>query len=130
MLAYENENVLVGKINVKDLMPVLRVSDVRSALNWCKKKRLLIIPIGKENYVQAIDYELAVDYPFIEALKRKHPAKWSDLYGAYKRGDLIAVAELKLTGFLPDKSKFKASGDAAKKFLKNLNPKNIKNGRD
>lgn len=118
-----NFNVLSDKINIKDVMIALCVEDIRTAIKWCKKKSILIFKFGKEKYVNSIDFELAVDRPFIESLKEKHPENWKGIYAAYKNGDYLKITEVSFEQQVISKTKFVAPGTYGNKFIEKLNKK-------
>lgn len=130
---YERKNdldfkLLYDKIKIKDVMTVLHVEDVRAALRWCRKKSIVILNLGKERYINLIDFELAVDRPFIDSLKLKYPTNWKEMYDAYKKGDYITIAEQMIQDPII-KTKFVVQGEAANSFLKKIKQKLKENGR-
>lgn len=135
MLPYESKSkletdILKGKINIRDILPALNVKDIRTALSWCKKKGLFVIPIGKERYINFIDFELVVDLPFIKSLKLKFPSSWKEIYDAYKKRDYITIAEQMLETEKSFKEKFVVQGIVANSFIKTIKQNLKGNGRD
>lgn len=134
MNAYEDNNeienkFLKDKIKISDVVKALQVTDVRTALRWCRKKTILVWKFGKERYINLIDFELAVDRPFIESLKEKYPENWKELYDAYKKNDYITIAEQLFQATPIVKSKFVVQGEVANNFIKKIKQKLKENGR-
>lgn len=134
MNAYDLERsvesrLLSDKIGINEIVKALKVADVRTALRWCRKKSLLVLKFGKEKYVNLIDFQLAVDRPFIESLKQKHPDNWKEMYDAYKKGDYIAIAAQMLQAEPIAKTKFVVQGEAANSFIKKIKQNLKGNGR-
>ncbi|OFY82743.1 MAG: hypothetical protein A3F72_19935 [Bacteroidetes bacterium RIFCSPLOWO2_12_FULL_35_15] len=123
------KNILSDKINIKDIMATLHVADVRAAMRWCKKKSILVLKFGKERYANLIDFELAIDRPFIESLKVKHPENWKEIYSAYKKNDYIAITEQMFQSEPTIKTKFEVKGEVANSFIKKIKQKLKENGR-
>jgi hypothetical protein len=126
----EIENKLLkDKIKISDVVKVLQVTDVRTAIRWCRKKTILVWKFGKERYINLIDFELAVDRPFIESLKIKYPTSWKEMYDAYKNGDYITIAEQMFQATTIVKTKFVVQGEVANNFIKKIKQKLKENGR-
>ena len=133
-IEYENVNevenkLLKDKIKISDVVKSLQVVDVRTALRWCKKKSILVFKFGKEKYINLIDFELAVDRPFIESLKIKYPTSWKEMYDAYKSGDYITIADQMFQAEPLIKEKFVVKGEVANNFIKKIKQKLKENGR-
>ena len=112
--------ILSDKVNIKDVMTALHVADVRTAIKWCKKKNILILKFGKEMYVNMIDFDLAIDRPFIESLKVKHPENWKEIYSAYKNGDYLSIIEQAFQEESITKVKYVAPGKSGNDFIKKI----------
>ena len=133
---YERKNdldfkLLSDKIKIKEIAMALHAKDVKTAIRWCKRKGISILKFGKEMYVNAIDFQLAVDRPLIESLKLKYPECWKEIYDAYKKSDYVTIVELELKTAPIVRAKFVAPGPAGAAFLKELNKtknNNSKNG--
>ena len=126
----EENRLLSDKISVNDIVKALKVADVRTALRWCRKKSLLVLKFGKEKYVNLIDFQLAVDRPFIESLKQKYPDNWKEMYEAYKKRNYIAIAEQMLQAEPIAKTKFVVQGETANSFIKKIKQNLKGHGRD
>ena len=134
LLSNESKNeveikLLSDKIMLSDVVKALHVADVRTALRWCRKKSILVLKFGKEKYINLIDFELAVDRPFIESLKIKYPTSWKEMYDAYKSGDYITIAEQMFQAKPIVKTKFVVQGEVANNFIKKIKQKLKENGR-
>lgn len=123
-----NFKILSDKIKIKDIAAALQAKDVRTAIRWCKRKKISILKFGKEMFVNLIDFQLAVDRPLIESLRQKYPECWKEMYEAYKKSDYIAIAELEFKKAPLQKAKFVAPGPEGNAFLKELNKTTKKNG--
>lgn len=115
-----DDKLLSDKIKIKDVVKALQVADIRTAIRWCKKKSILVIKFGKEKYINLIDFELAVDRPFIESLKTKNPENWKEIYSAYKKGDVLTIMELTFPAESFSKTKFVAPGTSGNNFIKKI----------
>lgn len=115
--------LLSDKIKIKDVVKALQIADIRTALRWCKKKSILVLKFGKEKYINLIDFELAVDRPFIESLRTKNPENWKEIYSAYKKGDVLTIMELTFSADSFLKTKFVAPGTSGNNFLKKISTK-------
>ena len=127
MLPHEKETnvkALNDKISIKEIMIALRIEDARTVIKWCKKKSILIVKLGKEKYVNLIDFEIAVDQPFIESLKEKYPQNWKEIYQAYKKEDYITIIDQMTKPTLYSKIKFVAPGVSGNNFIKRIAKRN------
>lgn len=124
-----NYKLLSDKIRIKDVVKALQVADIRTALRWCKKKSILVLKFGKEKYINLIDFELAVDRPFIESLILKYPSNWKDMYDAYKNKDFLTIVDHMFQMEPIEKTKFVVEGLAANSFMKKIKQKLKANGR-
>lgn len=115
--------LLSDKIKLRDLVKALHVIDIRTALRWCKKQKILVFKFGKERYINLMDFELAVDRPFIESLKLKYPQNWQDIYFGYKNGDykLLSSELFQNESFI--KPSFVVKGEAANSFINKVKQK-------
>ncbi|MDZ4664799.1 MAG: hypothetical protein SGJ15_07985 [Bacteroidota bacterium] len=107
-------------VSINVVMSMLGVSDIRTAVKWCKMNGIFIFKIGKQKCVNRIDLELAIDKPFIESLKEKHPENWKEIYTAYKNRDYLAVLDQKSQAVSKSKIKFIAPGESGNNFLKKV----------
>ena len=112
--------ILSDKINIKEVMNALHVADIRTAIKWCKKKNILILKFGKETYVNMIDFDLAIDRPFIESLRLKHPGNWKEIYSAHKNGDYLSIIEQSFQEETIKEVKYVAPGKSGNDFIKNI----------
>ena len=109
---------LSGKITIGEIMQVLHVADIRTAIKWCKSKSICILKLGKQLYVNTIDFELIIDRPFIESLKTKYPESWKEIYEAYKKNDYKTILEKTCsTSDARKQSGFMAPGAAGNNFI-------------
>ncbi len=115
--------MLDDKISIKDLATALKVKSIASAMRWCNRKGISILKFGKDRYINLIDFQLAIDRPFIESLKLKYPEKWKQMYEAYKNNDYITIAEIESSQIPKLKPKFVAPGKAGNDFLKKIQDK-------
>ena len=104
-------------------MLALHKKDIRAVLRWCRKQSLLVLKFGRERYVMLIDFELAVDRPFIDSLKIKYPKNWQELYSAYKQRDLIKITESMAGEGVPVKTVFTPPGSKGKRFAEKIKNK-------
>lgn len=121
MLLWNENKLLSDKIKVLDIVEFLRAKDIRTAIRWCKKMGISILKIGGEKCVNLIDFNLAVDRPFILSLRERYPECWKELYDAYKRNDYITIMELEFKKAPSAKGKFVAPGPKGDAFLKEIN---------
>jgi len=121
-----NGKLLFDKVKLTDIVKVLNVKTVRTALEWCRRKGLVVMKIGREKYVNLIDFQLQIDKPFLDHLKAKYPSNWAELYQAYKMLDYGAIATQSISSCL--KPKFTVKGHAANDFMNKMNLKMKGNG--
>lgn len=114
--------LLAGNINIKVVMNVLIATDIRTAISWCKRNGVFIFKIGKEKYVNAIEFELGIDKPFIESLKIKHPKNWKEVYCAFKNEDFFTILDKDFQKVTANQ-KFEAPGKSGNNFIKNITSK-------
>jgi hypothetical protein len=119
-------HLLFDKVKLTDIVKVLNVKTVRTALDWCRRKGLVVMKIGREKYVNLIDFQLQIDKPFLDHLKAKYPSNWAELYQAYKTLDYGAIATHSISSCL--KPKFTVKGNAANDFMNKMNLKMKGNG--
>ncbi|MDP1881020.1 MAG: hypothetical protein Q8K60_08795 [Parachlamydiaceae bacterium] len=118
---HELNNELPNRnINLKVVMNILKVKDIRTVINWCKRNGIFIFKIGKEKYVNKIELELGIDKPFIESLKIKHPENWKEIYCAFKEGDYFAILDQNFQKDSISKLKFVAPGNSGNDFIKKI----------
>lgn len=115
-----NSELLNGNINLKLLMNVLGVTDIRTAVSWCKRNGIFIFKIGREKYVNKIEFELAIDKPFIESLRIKYLENWKDVYSAIKKGEYRTILDQELQTNQLNKLKFVAPGRSGNNFIKKI----------
>lgn len=101
-------------------MNILKVKDIRTVINWCKRNGIFIFKIGKGKYVNKIELELGIDKPFIESLKIKHPENWKEIYSAFKEGDYFAILDQNFQKDPISKLKFVAPGNSGNDFIKKI----------
>jgi hypothetical protein len=113
-----SENTLLqDKLKLHELARLLEVKSLRTAISWCKKHGVAIYNKGKVKFVYIIDFNLAVDSPFIESLKIKFPQNWSEIYATYKRLDYEKLVELLIPQNTLSRRKFSVEGNVANNFL-------------
>ncbi len=118
-----NNELPYKNISLKIVMKILRVVDIRTAINWCKRNKIYIFKIGKEKYVNKMEFELCIDKPFIESLKLKHQEKWKEIYSAYKKGDYFTILDNDVQESSTTKLKFVAPGKSGNNFIKKISNK-------
>jgi hypothetical protein len=121
-ISLKKENRLFfDKISLSEITEFLKVKSIRSAIAWCKKNSVKIFENGKLKYINFLDYQLAIDAPFIESLKIKHPKNWNEIYGYYKNFDYKnLVLQISPSKHLKAR-KFSVQGKVANSFLNKMN---------
>jgi len=74
-------------IDINVIQHLLKYSDLRSTLNWCRANDLFVLEQGKSKTVNEIEFILAYYKPFIKKLKRKH-SNWKEMFLNYLNGEL------------------------------------------
>lgn len=109
------DNLLFDKVKLSDIVKALNVKTVKTAKSWCKRKGLVIIKFGREQYVNLLDFQLQLDKPFLDELRVKHPNNWAEVYHHYKTYNWAKIAGQLLNSHL--KTKFSVQGNAANDFI-------------
>ena len=110
-------------IDMTELCDMLKASDMRTAIKWCKDNGLDILTICKRKVAYRFMVEMELDKALIKQLKEKHPDNWEELYKCYRENDrfeyIMLLYEKKLkTGF---KTKATPRSKFAKEFVEQLN---------
>lgn len=111
-------NLLFDKVKLTDIVKALNVKTLKTAKIWCKRKGLVMIKFGKDNYVNLIDFQLQLDKPFLDDLRVKYPNNWAELYHSYKTLDWAKIAGQILNPSV--KTKFTVQGNAANDFMNKM----------
>ena len=111
-------NLLFDKVKLSDIVKALNVKTLKTAKSWCKRKGLVIIKFGREQYVNLIDFQLQLDKPYLDDLRVKHPNDWAEMYHAYKTFNWAKIAEQILNPSV--KTKFTVQGYAANDFMNKM----------
>lgn len=111
-------NLLFDKVKLTDIAEALNMKTLISAKRWCKRKGLVIIKFGKEQYVNLIDFQLQLDKPILDDLRVKHPNDWAEMYHSYKTFDWSKIVGQILNPRL--KTKFTVEGQAANDFMNKM----------
>ena len=112
------KNLLFDKIKLTDIVKALNVKTLKTAKSWCKRKGLVMIKFGKDNYVNLIDFQLQLDKPFLDDLRVKHPSNWAEMYHHYKTFNWAKIAGQILNPSV--KTKFTVQGHAANDFMNKM----------
>jgi hypothetical protein len=121
MIYPSSQNTLLkDKLKLTELAKILEVKSLRTAISWCKKHGVATFNKGKLKFVYLIDFNLAVDSPFIESLKIKFPQNWSEIYATYKRLDYEKLVELLVPQNALSRRKFSVEGNVANNFLEKM----------
>jgi hypothetical protein len=110
--------LLFDKVKLTDIAEALNMKTLISAKRWCKRKGLVIIKFGKEQYVNLIDFQLQLDKPILDDLRAKHPNDWAEMYHSYKTFDWSKIVGQILSPRL--KAKFTVEGHAANDFMNKM----------
>ena len=110
--------LLFDKVKLTDIAEALNMKTLISAKRWCKRKGLVIIKFGKEQYVNLIDFQLQLDKPILDDLRVKHPNDWAEMYHSYKTFDWSKIVGQILNPRL--KTKFTVEGQAANDFMNKM----------
>ncbi len=120
-ISFNKENRLnLDKVSLTEIAEFLNFKSLRTVISWCSRKGIQILKHGKEKYVNLIDFHFVLDYPFIEALKSKHPKDWAIIYGAYKKMDYETIATFLTPSLETKKATFKIKSKAASSFLNTI----------
>ena len=111
-------NLLFDKVKLSDIVKALNVKTLKTAKSWCKRKGLVIIKFGREQYVNLIDFQLQLDKPFLDDLRVKHPNDWAEMYHSYKTFNWAKIAGQILNPSV--KTKFTVQGYAANDFMNKM----------
>lgn len=109
--------LLKDKLKITELAKILEVKSLRTAISWCKKHGVSTFNKGKLKFVYLVDFQIAIDSPFIESLKIKFPQNWSEIYATYKRLDYEKLVELLIPQNTLSRRKFSVEGNVANNFL-------------
>ena len=113
-----SKNLLFDKIKLTDIVKALNVKTLKTAKSWCKRKGLVIIKFGIDQYVSLIDFQLQLDKPFLDDLRVKYPSNWAEIYHSYKTFDWAKIAGQILNA--NEKTKFTVQGNAANDFMNKM----------
>jgi hypothetical protein len=120
-ISLTKENRLLNdKLSLNEIAEFLNVKSIRTAINWCKRKKLEILKFGKEKYVNLMDFHFVIDHSFIESLKMKYPNDWALVYNAYKKMDFETIAKFLSPNTALNIPTFKVKSNAATNFLNKL----------
>jgi hypothetical protein len=111
-------NLLSDKVKLTDVVQALNVKTLKTAKSWCKRKGLVIMKFGREQYVNLIDFQLQLDKPFLDDLRVKYPNDWPEMYHSYKTFDWAKIAGQILNPSV--KTKFTVQGHAANDFMNKM----------
>ena len=111
-------NLLFDKVKLSDIVKALNVKSVKTAKSWCKRKGLIIIKFGRDQYVNLIDFQLQLDKPFLDNLRAKHPNNWAEVYHHYKTCNWAKIAGQFFNTIV--KPKFTVQGNAANDFMNKM----------
>jgi hypothetical protein len=111
-------HLLFDKVKLSDIVKALNVKTLKTATRWCKRKGLVIIKFGREQYVNLIDFQLQLDKPFLDDLRAKHPNDWAEVYHHYKTFNWAKIAGQILNPSV--KTKFTVQGYAANDFMNKM----------
>jgi hypothetical protein len=111
-------NLLFDKIKLTDIVKALNAKTLQTATRWCKRKGLVIMKFGRDQYVNLIDFQLQLDKPFLDDLRIKHPNDWAEMYHAYKTFNWAKIAGQILNPSV--KTKFTVQGHAANDFMNKM----------
>lgn len=117
---FKENRLNLDKISLSEIADFFNLKSLRTVINWCKRKGLLILKYGKEKYVNLIDFHIVIDSPFIEALKSKYPKDWATIYVAYKKSDYETIATFLNPKSETKKETFKIESKAAMSFLNKI----------
>lgn len=121
MIYPSSQNTLLkDKLKLTELARILEVKSLRTAISWCKKHGVATFNKGKLKFVYLVDFNLAVDSPFIESLKIKFPQNWTEIYATYKRFDYEKLVELLVPQNALSRRKFSVEGNVANNFLNKM----------
>jgi hypothetical protein len=109
------DNLLFDKVKLTDIVKALNVKTLKSAKSWCKRKGLVIIKFGRDQYVNLIDFQLQLDKPFLDDLRVKYPKNWAEMYHHYKTLNWGKIAGQIINPIV--KTKFMVQGHAANDFM-------------
>jgi hypothetical protein len=113
-----NTHLLFDKIKLTDIAKALNVKALKTAKSWCKRKGLVIIKFGRDQYVNIIDFQLELDKPFLDNLRAKCPNNWAEMYHAYKTLNWSIIAGQILSPSM--KHKFTIPGHAGNDFMNKM----------
>ena len=121
MINPSSQNTLLkDKLKLTELTKILEVKNLRTTISWCKKHGVATFNKGKLKFVYLVDFNLAVDSPFIESLKIKFPQNWSEIYATYKRFDYEKLVELLVPQNALSRRNFYVEGNVENNFLEKM----------
>ena len=112
------KHLLFDKVKLTDIVKALNVKTLKTATRWCKRKGLVIMKFGRDQYVNLIDFQLQLDKPFLDDLRAKHPNDWAEVYHHYKTFNWAKIAGQLLNTIV--KTKFTVQGNAANDFMNKM----------
>ena len=112
--------LLKDKLKLSEIAKILEVKSLRTVFSWCKKHGVATFNKGKLKFVYLVDFNLAIDSPFIESLKIKFPQNWSEIYATYKLFDYEKLVELLAPKNTLSRRIFSVEGDLANSFLEKM----------
>ncbi|MBG6131784.1 hypothetical protein IWQ47_003474 [Aquimarina sp. EL_43] len=88
-------------IELKEVCEKLKFKDIRTAIKWCKKTGIPVIPRGKQKLTYKFLVDIELDRDIVKFLKSEYPKSWKEMYTFYldndKRGYVLAIEEYKVS---------------------------------
>lgn len=111
-------------LSIQIVMEKLGYSDIRSAINWCKKNGVIVFTQGKKHLVNKTQFLISFYKPLINKLKEQHPEKWGMLFKSFISEDFEKVIEiLNPKKFKASSKRYTPKSETSKSFL---SPDNLK----
>ncbi|WP_024768062.1 hypothetical protein [Aquimarina macrocephali] len=74
-------------IELKEVCKKIKSTDIRTAINWCKKTGIPIITRGNKKLTYRFLVEIELDKDIIQFLQSKYPKSWKKMYLLYIKND-------------------------------------------
>ncbi|OED46937.1 hypothetical protein AB832_00750 [Flavobacteriaceae bacterium (ex Bugula neritina AB1)] len=110
-----NETNLLNEklIEIKELSKILKATNTKTVLNWCKEFEIPVFQINKKKFTYRFLVDLELDKRLISLLQKQYPQIWDKLYDCYLRNESLEFALITETNIvkqehldLSPKSKF------------------------
>ncbi|WP_281989760.1 hypothetical protein [Aquimarina aggregata] len=79
-------------IELKELSKILKSTDIRAAVNWCKEMEIPIFVIANKKLTYRFLVNNELDKRIISLFKKRYPDYWDKLYQCYLNNESVEFA--------------------------------------